>query len=147
MFHLSTKSRYGLRTLVQLASTGKDAPVSLNELAKGQKISKKYLENIYRMLQKNGIVRSVRGARGGYQLAADPATLTVKEIMSSIEGPVCLIDCLCDENWCKNVKNCSTRWIWSDLQDVIRAFLEAKTLADVIEASKRQDHNFTGMYI
>ena len=75
MFRLSTKSRYGLRTLVELAIKGTEKPISLNELSQNQQISKKYLENIYRMLQKNAIVRSVRGAHGGYQMAKDPETV------------------------------------------------------------------------
>ena len=147
MFHLSTKSRYGLRTLVELVLKGDNGPVSLNELSKGQKISKKYLENIYRMLQKNGIVRSIRGAKGGYKLAVLPDDLTVLKVMEAIEGPVRLIDCLEDEDLCSNIKNCPTRWLWLELEGTITAFLAGRTLRDLIDAFAGSSKGFEGMYI
>ena len=94
MFSVSTKSRYGLRALIELARSSEGKPVSLSELADKQDISKKYLESIFRMLQKKGIIRSSRGASGGYSLARDPENVILLEILEAVEGPIHLLDCL-----------------------------------------------------
>jgi Rrf2 family protein len=147
MFQVSTKSRYGIRALVELAVHSDGSPMSLKELSSGQDISKKYLENIFRMLHKNGIVRSVRGAKGGYLLGCQPAELTVLAIMDAIDGPVQLMDCINDSSVCGKTRDCFTREMWVELEEHIKEFLAGKTLKDLIENYQQADGEFRGMYI
>jgi Rrf2 family protein len=147
MFHVSTKSRYGLRTLIDLASRAQTAPVSLKDLSKDQSISKKYLENIFRMLLQGGIIRSVRGARGGYQLAVDPAQITLLEILNVIDGPVALLECIRNGGVCKKVKECPTRNLWKDLENHIVSYLKERTLKELIDQHQKNRSGYQGMYI
>ena len=137
MFHLSTKSRYGLRSLIELAIMSRENPVSISSLAQNQFISKKYLENIFRLLQHKGIVRSVRGAHGGYQMAVSPSSLTVYDIIKAIDGPIKLIECIQHEDACDNSTRCRTRTFWSDLEDYIISFLKSHTLQSLIDKVKK----------
>jgi Rrf2 family protein len=147
MFHISTKSRYGLRTLIDLASRGQSGPVSLKELSKDQAISKKYLENIFRMLMQGGMIRSVRGARGGYQLAIDPAQVTLLEILNTIDGPVALLECIRNSAVCNKIKECPTRNLWKDLENHITSFLKQRTLKELIDQYQKNRAGYQGMYI
>ncbi|MFC1582527.1 RrF2 family transcriptional regulator [Planctomycetota bacterium] len=147
MFHVSTKLRYGLRSMVDLALRGTESPLSLKELSKDQDISKKYLENIFTMLHRNGIVRSIRGAKGGYQLARDPATLTVVEILDAIDGPVELIECIETPDNCPKSRNCLTRDFWAGLEGLIKDYLRYKTLQELVDEYKKNNENYTGMFI
>jgi len=147
MFHISTKSRYGLRTLVELASHCQAGPVSLKELSKGQSISKKYLENIFRMLLQGGIIRSVRGARGGYQLAVDPARVTLLDILNTIDGPVALLECIRNADMCKKVRGCPTRSLWKGLEEHIITYLKGRTLKELVDQYQKERTGYQGMYI
>ncbi len=146
MFHVTTKSRYGLRSLVELAVKSEKNPVSLKDISLEQNISKKYLENIFRMLQKNGIIRSTRGAKGGYQLACDPKQTTVLEVMKAIEGPVELLECL-KTSTCKKMSNCPTRYLWDGLERCIIEYLNSMTLENLIDHFQDKGKTFEGMYI
>lgn len=147
MFHVTTKSRYGLRTLVELAMRSGTKPVSLSRLSSCEDASKKYLENIFRMFNKNGIIRSVRGARGGYQLIRHPENLTVFDILDAAEGPIELLDCVSNKATCKKVDKCPTREFWCDLENAIVTFLKSKTLKDLIDVARKSKGCFQGMYI
>ena len=147
MFHLSTKSRYGLRALIELAALSKVEPVSLKKLAINQDISKKYLENIFRMLQKDGIIRSIRGAHGGYLLAEPPEKISVYRVLKAIDGPVNLLDCISDTSLCGKARECPTRPLWTELEQTIVDFLESKTLKDLLEKFRKAKKSFRGMYI
>ncbi|MFH1708763.1 MAG: Rrf2 family transcriptional regulator [Planctomycetota bacterium] len=147
MFHVSTKSRYGLRTLIDLASRGQSGPVSLKELSKDQAISKKYLENIFRMLMQGGMIRSVRGARGGYQLAVDPTQVTLLEILNTIDGPVALLECIHNPDACKRMKDCPTQNLWRELEESIISFLKKRTLKELIDQNQKNRAGYQGMYI
>ena len=128
MFSISTKSRYGLRALMELAREQKSEHLSLGELASRQNISHKYLEAIFGMLQKNGIVRSRRGPSGGYMLAKEPADITLLEILHAVEGPLTIVDCLSHESICKASETCPSRTVWKKLEDHIAGFLAEQTL-------------------
>ena len=147
MFHVSTKSRYGLRALVELAVRAEGKPVSLNELARGQEISKKYLENIFRMLQQNGIVRSVRGAKGGYLVAAEPEGLSLLNILDAIDGPVRLLECIDAPKICRKTKDCFTRRMWQGLETHIKTYLQGRTLRDLVDDFRAGGRGFKGMHI
>ena len=145
MFHLPTKFRYGLRSLVELAFRSEGSPVSLSVLSSQQDISQKYLESIFKAFHKAGIVRSVRGPKGGYILAQPPEQLTVLNVMKALEGPLDIIECLHDKSLCSRTGKCSTRELWKDFETLIKDFLDSRTLEDLME--KRSKTNFRAMNI
>ena len=147
MFHLSTKFRYGLRALIELAVQSKGNPVSLGVLASKQDISQKYLESIFKAFHKTGIVRSVRGPKGGYMLAESPKDLIILSIFKALEGSLDIIECLHDKSVCTRTAGCSTRELWKGLEESIETFLSSRTLQDLMENYQSSKHNFKAMNI
>lgn len=131
MFTVTTKMRYGLRALVQIAINEGSKPVSLPVIAEEQKISQKYLENIFMLLKRSGIVVSTRGPEGGYKLAKDPAELPLLDVARALEGEVEVCKCLHDDI-CNNATDCYTRLVWDELRGVISHYFANKTLANVM---------------
>jgi len=129
---LSTKARYGLRASIDLAKHYGEGPVMARAIAEEEGISENYLEQIMDPLKKSGLVRSVRGARGGFVLTKPPGNIRVKEVIEALEGPVLLVDCLYDPNLCERSKNCIARLFWERLRDNIADFLNSWTLEDFI---------------
>lgn len=133
---ISTKGRYALRMLIDLASHRDKGFVSLKDIAERQGISKKYLEQIVPMLNKDGILRTNRGNRGGYQLAKPPAEITVGDILRSTEGNLAPVSCLeFAPNECPRREDCSTLYIWEGLYKVVTDYLNTISLQDVIDRS------------
>ena len=128
---LSTKVRYAARAMIELAVRYKGEPVQLNEIACSQNISVKYLELIMGPLRAKGIVRTQKGSKGGYHLAADPEKTTLFDIVESIEGSLAPVSCVDDPSSCDRHKNCVTRQVWGRMKDVVSEELKAKTLADL----------------
>ncbi len=124
----STRTRYGLRFLINLAGRPAGSCVQLAEIAREEGVSVKYLEQIVRVLRPEGILRSSRGARGGYALAKAPADIRMSEIFLRLEGRIAPVDCLCSENPCGREALCSTQWFWKALDERMRDFLESVTL-------------------
>lgn len=136
---ISTKGRYALRLLYDIAGHQADGCVSLKEVSERQDISKKYLEQIVPMLTKPGILRTVRGNQGGYMLAVSPDTLTVGEILKATEGNLAPVPCLeFKDNDCPKADFCPTLYIWQGLQKTVTDYFESITLQDII------DHNSDG---
>lgn len=131
---LSTKARYGLRALVSLARHYGEGPVIAKVIAKEEDISENYLEQIMELLRRSGIVRSIRGAQGGFSLAKPPQDIKIKEIVDILEGPINLTDCLSDPEVCKRNKECFARTFWEKLEENINEFLESHTLADLMHS-------------
>lgn len=129
---LSTKTRYGLRAIIDLAKYYGKGPVMARAIAEEEGISENYLEQIMDPLKKSGLVRSVRGARGGFVLAKPPDNIRIKEVIEALEGPVLLVDCLYDPNLCERSKSCIARLFWERLRDNIVDFLNSWTLEDFI---------------
>ena len=125
---ISTKSRYGLRAMVELALNYGDGPVSLGEIAERQDISLKYLEQIVPHLKTAGFIRSVRGAGGGYSLRKNPKEITSLQILQAIEGPLAPVDCVDSPNVCDRGKICATRELWVGMAETLREYLETQTL-------------------
>ena len=128
----STKGRYALRTMADLGSH--EGWVSLGDVAERQGISRKYLEQIISVLSKARFVESQRGKKGGYKLARPASEYTLGEILRAVEGnlaPVSCLDCTSGE-LCPKIETCNTVDIWRDLGKVTSAFLDSKTLADLI---------------
>ena len=122
--------------LIDLASHHDEVFVSLKDIAERQDISKKYLEQIVPMLNKDGILRTNRGNRGGYQLAKKPSEISVGTILRSTEGNLAPVTCLeFEPNECPRKEECATLYIWEGLYKVINEYLDGITLQDIIDRS------------
>lgn len=132
---LSTKGRYGVKAMVHLAIHYGKGAVSIKVIAKENNISEYYLEQLFSTLRKGGLIKSTRGARGGYVLSKSPKETSVQDIMMLLEGPVEISDCL-SEDCCDNMDKCPTRLLWVRLQDSIENVMKSTTLQDMVD-----DHN------
>ncbi|WP_303838154.1 Rrf2 family transcriptional regulator [Ruminococcus flavefaciens] len=133
---ISTKGRYALRMLYDLALHHEEGYVSLKDIADRQGISKKYLEQIVPLLNKTGLLRTNRGNKGGYMLAGSPDDITVGDVLKATEGSLAPVACLDFEpNECPRAGECSTLFIWEGLFKSITDYLDSITLRDIIEHS------------
>lgn len=136
---ISTKGRYALRLMVDLAEYNTGENISLKDVAARQEISFKYLEQIITMLNRAGLVRSVRGPQGGYHLAKKPEEYTVGEILRLTEGSLAPVSCLDDaKNSCSRKEECATIELWQELYQAILGVVDHTTLADLVENKKRK---------
>ena len=130
----STKSRYGLRLMAELACSTSGRAVSLKEISERQQLSLKYLEQLVTPLARAGLVKSERGSQGGYRLVKDPAQTTAGEILAVMEGSVAPIPCLEGEtNDCPLSDQCATLPFWTGLDEVINRYLDSVTLAEIAQ--------------
>ena len=131
---ISTKGRYALRLMIDLAEHQNAGFVTLKDIASRQNISKKYLEQIIQVVNKSGILKTSRGFQGGYQLARAPKEYTVGEILRLTEGNLAPVSCLdCDVNNCERAGNCPTLSMWKGLYEVIIKYLDSVTLQDLLD--------------
>ena len=135
---LSTKARYGLRLLLDLALTGSNAPVHLQDVARRQGISKKYLEHIAAALAAQGFVRSVRGAKGGFLLAKPPPQIRVLDVVRALEGPISITNCVTAPEVCERSKHCVTRRLWTRVNTAVEETLANVTLHDLVLEARAQ---------
>lgn len=139
---ISTKGRYALRMLIDLAEHKESGYISLKDVAKRQQISKKYLEQIIPIFNHTGMLLTNRGAQGGYKLARTPDKYTVAEILRLTEGSIAPVACLDQEpNECERSAECVTLPIWQGLYDVIKEYLEGITLQDVLDQEQTRRGN------
>ncbi len=129
---VSTKGRYGLRTLVDIALHQKGGTVTLGEIAKRQGISVKYLWQVINPLKTAGLLSVTRGAKGGYSLAKRPEDINMLDVVRTLEGPFCLVDCLDDNDNCDRLDCCVTRSIWGAVSTAIEDTLKDISLAEVL---------------
>lgn len=131
---ISTKGRYALRLMLDLATYNTGEPVSLKDVARRQEISDKYLEQIISVLNKAGYVKSIRGAQGGYLLKKDPSEYTVGMILRLTEGDMAPVSCVGNEKEeCERRSSCVTVRIWQQINDAINGVVDNITLADMLE--------------
>ncbi len=136
---LSTRGRYGLKAMIDLAMVYGQTRLSTLSLAGLQGISDTYLEQLVSALKKAGLVLSTRGAQGGYELARAPEEITVNEVLRALEGETTLVDCVsADRVDCTNACSCSTRPLWLKLQSRINEVLDATTLKDMADDYRTQ---------
>lgn len=128
---VSTKAQYGMRALIEVAVGGNE-PTSLKTVADRQNLSHQYLEQIFAVLRRAGIVESVRGARGGYRLAQHPSKVTALDVVERLEGSVAPVECIDDEDACGRTGACSTEPLWRDVDAAVRAVLGGTTIADLM---------------
>lgn len=140
---ISTKGRYALRLMLDLALHDNDAPVRIKDIALRQNISDKYLEQIISSLNKAGYVKSIRGPQGGYKLAKDTSFYTVGMILRLTEGSLAPVACLEDEeNLCERQQYCATLRLWQRLDEAIKGVVDTVTLADLVEWQQETIHNY-----
>ncbi len=132
---LSTKGRYAVMALAEIASRKADRPVSLADIAASQNISQEYLEQLFAKLRRAGLVKSTRGPGGGYRLARDPDEIFIIDIISAADEPFSVTRCPDGDavEGCQNGQPCITHELWSSLRRQIWSFLSAVTLGDVVE--------------
>lgn len=135
---ISTKGRYGITAMYELALHYGKGPESLKMVAERQHISEHYLEQLMGGLRRAGFVRSVRGAQGGYELTRDPAAITVGDVIRALEGPIAPVDCVIDDtsDYCFRADSCVTRNIWAKVRDSINEVVDSITLADLCKEEK-----------
>ncbi len=143
---LSTKGRYGARAMLDLALNSSEGPVLLRDIAKRQEVSEKYLEHSITTLRKAGLVRSIRGARGGYVLAKLPSQIRLSEIMQVLEGSMAPVECVDDPQVCQRAQLCVTRDIWAKMKEAIDNILESITLQDMVERQNRKKNSKAIVY-
>lgn len=130
---ISTKGRYGLRALVDLASNAQEGAVSLINVAQRQKISLNYLEQVFATLRKAGIVKSQKGAQGGYMLAKQPEKIKVGEILTALEGKFSIIDEVHEKEEQDALQSAIQELVWDRINHSIQGFLEERTLAELVD--------------
>lgn len=143
---ISTKGRYGLRALVDLAAHYQNKPVLLSEIAERQTLSKRYLERLFTQLRDSGILRSVRGASGGYLLNRKSSEITVTEILEALEGSLSPVECIVESQLCRRVDKCVTHDLWSDLSRTIRKKLDSISLEELKTKQLANERKNAHMY-
>ncbi len=134
---VSTKGRYALRMLLDLAEHNTGEYIALKDIAARQEISKKYLEQIIPLLNQSGLLQRSRGYQGGYRLAKSPDQYTVGEILHVTEGNLAPVACLeQNPNGCQRSEQCMTLSVWKGLQQVIETYLDGITLQDLLERQR-----------
>lgn len=132
---LSTKGRYALRALIDLALHADEGPVLRSDIARRQEISADYIEQLFVALRKAGFIESVKGPGGGYILAQNAEQIKVGDIIRTVEGPIALVHCVAPqpEAVCHRVDSCATRLLWKRLSDKVAEVLDSITLKDLCD--------------
>ena len=136
---ISTKGRYALRMMVDLAEHREEGYISLKDIAERQEISKKYLEQIVSVFHQSDLIRANRGSMGGYMLAKSPSNCTVGEILRLTEGSLSPVDCVDVPAECGRSADCPTLLVWKGLSKVINDYLDSITLQDIIDKNRERD--------
>ncbi|MDH4241705.1 MAG: Rrf2 family transcriptional regulator [Phycisphaerae bacterium] len=133
---LSTRTRYGLRAIIELAENNGAAPLQTKAIAASQDISVKYLEQLMTILRSAGLVRSIRGSKGGYMLAKSPNQIKLSEVFDCLEGHVTTVECVEDRSFCERAEDCVARQVWEQVQQAIKNVLQSITLQDLVDRAK-----------
>ena len=136
---ISTKGRYGLRVLIDLATHDPGKPRMLKDIAQSQQISDKYISRLVIDLRRAKLIRSVRGVNGGFYLAKLPEEITLLEILETMEGPISVVDCVHSPEKCKRQELCPARDVWAKLNEGIRELTRKITLDDILNAYRKRN--------
>lgn len=142
---ISTKSRYGIRAILELAAEYGKGPLRIKSIGQRQGISVKYLEQLIAILKSAGFVRSIRGPKGGYILAKPPSEIKLADVFNTLEGPHVTVECF-EHQTCALCTNCATRRVWSEMQKAMVAVLESVTLQDLVDEAREKDGKQTINY-
>jgi len=143
---LSTKGRYGMRALLDLALHQGEGLVLLKDIARRQEVSLPYLEHLIAPLIAAGLVKSTRGARGGVLLLKPPSEVKLSEVVELLEGSIAPVDCVNDPKVCHRSASCVTRDIWVEMKEAMSEVLDSTTLQDLVERQRQKGQIETGMY-
>jgi len=135
---LSTRTRYAVRAIIELAQHDSNQPLQLKIIAQRQEISVKYLEQLMAVLRSAGFVRSIRGSKGGYILAKAPNQIRMNEVLHRLEGTVTTVECVEDEATCSRSADCAARYLWMQVEKAIEHVLESMTLQDLVDKANEQ---------
>lgn len=138
---VSSRGQYGVRALAYLAARYGEGPINVRTVAQAEKLPAKYLEQLLAKLRRGGLVRSSRGARGGITLARDPKTISVRQVVSLLEGSLLPVDCLKDG--AGHEETCVAHPLWSALHDNVLSTLDSFTLADLAERLRARETRAT----
>ena len=137
---LTTKSRYGVRAIFDIAYNSAGMPVQIKDISKRQEIPPRYLEQIFHKLKQSKIVKSVRGPGGGYVLTSDPRKITVGDIIRAIKEPIYPVLCVDNKNeynkMCSRAEQCVTRQIWIEAGEIITEFFNSITVGDLCKRAR-----------
>lgn len=136
---LSTKTRYGTRAVIEIASQHGNLPVKRKTIVNRQNIPDSYLENILLILKANGIINTKRGASGGYVLSRDPQEITLLEIVNIFEGSLGPVDCVDNSEICKRCEFCSTRDVWIELKEAQEKVLRNIKISNLVSREKEKE--------
>lgn len=136
---ISTKGRYGLRAMMELANHYGQGPMPVETIARNQDISGKYIHIIVMDLRSAGLVRSVRGPNGGYELAKTPTAITVLDVISALEGKCIPVECVADTAFCSRAGHCAARDVWCDVASAVDEILSALTLEQLAAKQRSKD--------
>jgi Rrf2 family cysteine metabolism transcriptional repressor len=134
---LSSRTRYGMRAMLELALEYGKKPLQIKSIADREDISNKYLEQLVAMLKSSGLVRSIRGPRGGYMLARSPAEIKLSEIFTTLEGPLVPVECVEHTEFSPKCSDCATRLIWKELYAALMSVLDTTTLKQLSERTQK----------
>ncbi|HIJ70887.1 MAG TPA: Rrf2 family transcriptional regulator [Planctomycetes bacterium] len=137
---LSSRSRYGLRAVLDLALHYGKGPLQIRAIAAREEISNKYLEQLMTILKTSGLVRSLRGPKGGYILSKPPDQIKLKEVITALEGPLFPVECLQHPQFCPHCAECITRQVWADVQEAMLGVLEATNMQDLVDRVKTSEN-------
>lgn len=140
---LSTRTRYAVRAIIELAQNDSKKPLQLKIIAQRQDISVKYLEQLMAVLRSAGFVRSIRGSKGGYVLAKTPNEIKLNEVLHRLEGTVATVECVENDDYCSRSADCAARYLWTKVEQAIERALESVTLQDLVDkANDEQKLNY-----
>ncbi|MCJ7681030.1 MAG: Rrf2 family transcriptional regulator [Candidatus Aminicenantes bacterium] len=143
MIRLSTKGRYGTRLMLNLANhyTNGNEAVILKQVSNDEEISIRYLEQIIIPLKINKLVKSIRGAGGGYTLARHPSSIRVSEILNALEGTCDLVECVEDDEFCSRMSRCAAHEVWAKASQMLKDYFEQTSLQDLQTLEKQKSEN------
>jgi len=136
---LSTKGRYSIRALIDLALHPDEGPILIRDIAKRQRISERYLEQLFIPLRVAGLVRGIQGAHGGFILIKPPAEIRLSEVIRATEGSTAPVNCVDEPRLCLQSSTCPTRYIWAKIKRAIDKVLESTTLQDLVEKQRETE--------
>ncbi len=143
---LSTRMRYGTRSMLHLALNQESEPVSLREITSDQQLPHKYLERMLTTLRTTGLVRSIRGPQGGYALSKPPDEITLREVFDALEGSEGLVECTTDPGACDRYDACVTQEVWTRMHTACMEVLESTTLEDLAQRAREKQDPCAPMY-
>ncbi len=136
---MSTKGRYGLRVMIELANHYGQGPIPVETIARNQNISGKYIHLIVMGLRSAGLVRSVRGPNGGYELTRTPDKVTALDVVAALEGRSTPVECVADTASCSRADRCAARDVWCDIASAVDGILSARTLEQLAAKQRAKD--------